>query len=222
MGVFNQLISAVQAASSILGSSLARDVVRITDENGNQLFVGARIMRATVREESTFFEHPLEDGNKVIDQKIMKPVEIQLAVIMPGDAYGAAYTAIRNAYVQSTPLIVQTKTGSYPNQYLQSIPHEETPEAGDSVVIALNFREVQWYKADVQTLPAKEVAASKKSPAGVKSKPDASTVKRGQVKTAEVAPARKSSILFELKRDMQFREIKAELDKAAKAKAAGK
>lgn len=198
MGIFNQLISAVEAASAIIGSSLARDVVRITDEDGNQLFTGARIMRATVREESTFFEHPLEDGTKVIDQKILKPVEIQLAVIMPGDAYGAAYAAIRDAYTRSTPLIVQTKTASYTNQYLQSIPHEETPEAGDSVVIALNTREVQWYKADVQSLPAKEVAASGKAPAGVSSKPDASTVKQGQKRTTTASATKKSSVAADL------------------------
>lgn len=197
MGIFNQLISAVEAASSIIGSSLARDVVRITDENGNQLFAGARIMRATVREEAIFFEHPLEDGTKVIDQKILKPVEIQLAVIMPGESYGAAYAAIRDAYRLSTPLIVQTKTASYAAQYLQSIPHEETPEAGDSVVIALTTREVQWYKADVQSLPAKEVAASTKT-TNAGSKPDASTIKQGQKRTSTASESKKSSVAADI------------------------
>ncbi|MDU4749074.1 MAG: hypothetical protein E6X99_23085 [Pantoea sp.] len=200
MSLFNQLIGSVQAASAIISSSLARDVVRITDAEGNSLFQNARVMRATVREESTLFEHPLEDGNKVADQKIIKPVAIQFAAIMTGDAYGATYNALRNAYHKSTPLIVQTKTGSYANQYLESMPHEETPEAGDSIAIALTFREVQFFKPDVQSLPATEVAPSAKSrtdAAGTKvvSKQDASTVNRGQVRGTEATAAQKKTVL---------------------------
>lgn len=211
MSVLHQLLGAAQAASAIIGSSLARDVVRITDENGNDLFPSARIMRATVREESVFFEHPVEDGTKVADLKITKPVEIQLAVIITGDAYGAAYNALREAYHKSNELIVQTKTGSYARQYLQAMPHEETPQAGDSIAIALALREVEFFKPDIQVLPRTEVAADKKSGG----KQDASTVKRGQVKGTETAAVRKESILFELKRNLQYSEYRNELNKYA-------
>lgn len=202
MSLFNQLIGAAQAASAIIGSSLARDVVRITDAEGNALFANARVMRATVREESTLFEHPIEDGTKVADQKIIKPTEIQFAAIMTGDSYGQTYAALRNAFRKSTPLIIQTKTGSYANQYLQNMPHEETPDAGDSIAIALTFREVQYFKADVQSLPATEVAPSTKGAVvngkKVASKQDASTVQRGQVKGTELTPAQKASALEKL------------------------
>jgi len=201
MGILNQLIGAAQAASAIIGSSLARDVVRITDAEGNSLFQNARVMRATVREESTLFEHELEDGTKVADQKIIKPIAIQFAAIITDEAYGQTYAALRNAFLKSTPLIVQTKTGSYANQYIESMPHEETPEAGDSIAIALSFREVKWFRADVQSLPATEVAPSKKgqASAGTKgSKQDASTVKSGQKRGTEASAKQKNSVLSDI------------------------
>ncbi len=197
MGILNQLIGAVQAASSIIGSSLARDVVRIMDSDGNSLFPTARIMRATVREESTFFEHPLEDGSKVADHKIDKPVEIQLAVIITDDSYGEAYSAMRDAKKNGTAFVVQTKTGSYSNQYIQSMPHEETPDAGDSIAIALTFREVQWFSAEVQTLPATEVAPTGKG-ANAAAKQDASTVKQGQKKTTDATTKQRSSVAADI------------------------
>lgn len=196
MGILNQLLGAAQAASAVIGSSLARDVVRITDAEGNSLFPNARVMRATVREESTLFEHELEDGTKVADQKIIKPVAIQFAAIITDEAYGQTYAALRNAFLKSTPLIIQTKTGSYSNQYIESMPHEETPEAGDSIAIALSFREVQWFRADVQSLPATEVAPSKKG--NGKSKQDASTVKSGQKRGTEATAKQKSSVLSDI------------------------
>lgn len=194
MGIFNQLVGAAQAASAIIGSSLARDVVRITNADGQALFPEARIMRATVREEAVFFEHDLEDGSKVADYRILKPVEIQLAVIITGDAYGSAYNALREGFHNGTAYVVQTKTGSYANQYLQAMPHEETPEAGDSIAIALNFRETRFFTADIQALPRTEVAADKKSGG----KQDASKVKQGQKKGTEATQKQKSSVAAQI------------------------
>lgn len=222
MSVLNQLLGAAQAASAVIGSSLARDVVRITDAEGNALFQNARVMRATVREESTLFEHPLEDGTNVADQKIIKPVEIQFAALMTGDSYGQTYNALRNAFRKSTPLIIQTKTGSYPNQYLQNMPHEETPEAGDSVAIALSFREVQFFKPDIQSLPATEVAPSSKGSTvngkKVSSKQDASTVKAGQKRGTEATVKQKTSVLKDIEWMYQRNSI---LDKVDDAKRTG-
>lgn len=223
MSILNQLLGAAQAASAVIGSSLARDVVRITDAEGNALFQNARIMRATVREESTLMEHPLEDGTKVADQKIIKPVEIQFAALMTGDNYGQTYAALRNAFHKSTPLIIQTKTGSYANQYLQNMPHEETPQAGDSIAIALSFREVQFFKPDIQSLPATEVAPSTKAPtnaAGKKvvSKQDASTVKAGQKRGTEATVKQKTSVLKDIEWMYQRNSI---LDKIDDAKRSG-
>lgn len=197
MSLVNQIIGAAQAASSIIGSSLARDVVRIMDADGKPLFAVADIMRATVREESLFFEHPLENGSKVADHIIEKPIEIQLAVIISGDAYGAAYASMQQARRKGKAFIVQTKTATYADQYIQSMPHEETPEAGDSVAIALTFRQVQWFNSEIQSLPATEVAPNGKGD-NTAAKQDASTVKQGQKKTTDATAKQRSSIAADI------------------------
>lgn len=184
MSSFTQLmglVSGAQSAISLFGSSLAVDVVRITDENGNQMFATARAMRAAVNRSSELCEHPLETGNTIADFKVIKPNIAQLAVFIPGDDYGSVYKEIEQAYINSTSMIVQTRASSFANMVITDMPHDESPDLGDIVAVSITLKEVVWFTSSVETMPAKEVAASNKT--GAKS--DASTVKQGQKSTMD-------------------------------------
>lgn len=181
-------VSTFQSVMSLISSSSASDVVKIMDENGNQLFTAARAMRCSVNPDSNIFEHPLEDGSTIADFAIDLPVVIQLAAVLPLDGYESTYQQLLDAKRDKTVLLVQTRTHTHENMVIKSMPHEESPEMGDCVAITLTLREVQWYTPTIDTLPAKEVSAK---PAGKKTqgksnvKSDASTVKGGQKNTTD-------------------------------------
>lgn len=182
-------VSNFQSVMGLINSSLAQDVVYVGDENGNQLFTLARIMRAGVNLDSEIFEHPLETGNKIADFKIDKPVVIQLALLIPTESYQNVYAQIRQAKTEGTELIIQTRADTYTNMIIQAMPHEESVEIGDCLSMSCTFREVQWYTANIETLPAKEVSVSTKSAAaGGTAKPDADTVKQGQKRATDASP----------------------------------
>jgi hypothetical protein len=190
MSSFSNLMSGTygESASSNQGtSSYAVDVVRITDEAGNQLFTQARAMRAAVNRSSSLCEHPLETGNTIADYKVIKPNISQLTMFIPADAYGSVYKEIEQAYTDSASLIVQTRASSFANMVITDMPHDEAPDLGDSVAVSLTLKEVVWFTSSVETMPAKEVSASKKT--GAKS--DADTVKQGQKNGSDASTSTK-------------------------------
>jgi len=206
MSSFSDLMNTASGAVSsysLYASSLAVDVVRITDENGAQLFSLARSMRAAMNRSSDLCEHPLETGNKIADFKIIKPNVAQLTMFIPGDAYGTVYKDIEQAYVSSASLIVQTRASSFANMVITDMPHDEAPDLGDVVAVTLTLKEVIWFTSSVETMPAKEVAVSSKSAkTGGTAKPDADTVKQGQKRTSEATESTKSkstSLLKDIK-----------------------
>lgn len=181
-------VTTFQSVMGLINSTLAQDVVYIGDENGNQLFSNARVMRAGVNLDSEIFEHPLENGNKIADFKIDKPVVIQLGLMIPTSSYNDDYSSMRQAKKEGTTLIVQTRAGTYSNMIIQAMPHEEAVEYGDCLAMSCTLREVEWYTANIETLPAKEVAVNPKSAAtGGTAKPDADTVKQGQKRATEAS-----------------------------------
>lgn len=201
MSIFSDLMNTASGALSSNGlytSTLAVDVVRITNESGAQLFTQCRAMRAAVNRSSDLCEHPLETGNKVSDFKIIKPNVAQLTMFIPADAYGTVYKDIEQAYLDSTSLIVQTRASSFSDMVITDMPHDEAPDLGDIVAVTLTLKEVKWFTSTIETMPAKEVAASKKT--GAKS--DANTVKQGQKRTSEPSEATKgksSSVIKDIK-----------------------
>jgi hypothetical protein len=189
-------VSSFKSAMSLLTSSLSVDVVRITDSEGRQVFAMARAIKAGVMDDSELFQHALEDGNKTTDFKIDKPIVIQLGVMIPTDTYQPVYSSLVDAKKRGEQFIVQTRAGSFPNMIIKSMPHEESPEYGDCLVMQLTFEEVKWYATTVEMLPAREVAGNKKS-AGAKQ--DADTVKSGQKRASDASDStkkRSDSILY--------------------------
>lgn len=188
MSIFTKIagaFSSFNSAMSLISSSLASDVVCVMDENGRQVFETARAVRAACQDDSELFQHPLETGNKITDYKIDKPKVVQLGVVIPIDDFTGTYKQLVDAKKAGTTFSVQTQARVYENMVIQSMPHEESEQWGDCLAVSITFVEVQWYKATVEMLPAKEVAKSKKT--GAKS--DADTKKSGQKRGADASDA---------------------------------
>lgn len=164
----------------------AADVVGIFDQNFRQLFQTARPIKATIKEASKIFEHPVEDGSTIIDFTITLPVEIELSLMLTGAEYRDVYQNIRQSFKNRDVLSVQTKTATYANMIIESLPHDEDPEQFDAVALALRLREVQFVTAQYATLPAKVV----------RDKKNATTVNRGQQQPK--TSTKSGSILSEL------------------------
>lgn len=163
------------------------DVVGIYDQNFQQVFDTARPIKATVKEDSKLMDHPIETGATITDFSIILPVEIELSIIAVGvNEYRAVYNRIRQAFTGRTLFSVQTSTGLYQNQIIQSMPHEEDPALADAIAIALKLKEVQIVEAQYIALPARKV----RNPA------NASTVDKGQQQPTDASTARSGSVLY--------------------------
>jgi hypothetical protein len=134
--------------------SFAFDSVAIFTQDYNQIFVDARAIKAVVKEEAKVMQHPVETGATIVDHRIILPTEIELSLILLSDDYQSTYNNIREYYFNSTLLIIQTRSGVYDNQIIQSMPHEEDPSQYDVLTLALSLKEVQFVTAQYGTTPA--------------------------------------------------------------------
>lgn len=138
---------------STLIPSFAVDTVAVFTQDFQQVFKEARAIKAVVKEEAKVMEHPVETGAIITDHRIILPVEIQLSMILLPDSYQDVYKVIRQYYLNSTLLVVQTRSGIYTNQLISSMPHEEDPDQYDVLVLALGLKEVQFVSAQYGVVP---------------------------------------------------------------------
>jgi len=144
------------AISHIIGSiipSSALDVVGVYNQNYVQVFSEARPLKAVVKEASKVMEQPLETGATIVYHSIILPIEIELSLILNSAGYLNVYQQIKQLYLSRELLIVQTKTGEYINQVIQSMPHEEDPDRFDAVIVALKLKETLFAITQIQTVP---------------------------------------------------------------------
>ena len=139
--IFNFTSGAAGVASSIANAT-AVDQVQILDQNYNLVFPDAIPMKAVVKEHARAMEHPLETGSIITDHRIILPVEIEIPLIITAQNYQATYQIIKQLFLSSTLLMVQTRTSVYPNLMIKDMPHEETPDMFNAVTLALTFKEV--------------------------------------------------------------------------------
>ena len=119
------------------------DVVAILDADSmQQVFADARPLKAAVRETSRVMFHPAETGVQLADHHIINPNEIDVPLMISAANYASMYQQIKAAFVASTLLIVQMRTDVYQNMIVADMPHEESPEIYDAVVLALHLKEV--------------------------------------------------------------------------------
>lgn len=131
----------------------AVDVVGVYDVDFNQVFPEARPLKASVSDEALFFKHPLESSATRADHVIFQPIDVAMSVIMSGDDYESVYQQIKQIYRSQTQLIVQTKTDTYENMYIQSIPHEESPANYDSIIMNIILKETKLAATVITFIP---------------------------------------------------------------------
>ena len=133
--------------------TFAFDSVAIFTQDFQQLFKNARAIKAVVKEEAKVMEHPIETGATIVDHRIILPTEINLSLILSSSDYQNVYNQIREYYFNSTLIIVQTRSGTYTNNIIQSMPHEEDPTQYDVLTLALSLKQVQFAVAQYGTTP---------------------------------------------------------------------
>jgi hypothetical protein len=161
---------------------MSSDVVCVLNASLAQVFELARPVKASVKPEAKPMEHPLESGAVVTDHIVFLPLEVELSMVLAGeDNYRATYKQIRDLFGRGELLTVQTRADSYPSLAIVSMPHEESPESFDALVLALKLREVQFVEAQFTTLKVKHAK-------------DSRTAKRGE-QQAQAPAARQKSVL---------------------------
>lgn len=146
----------------------AVDVVGVFDTALNQLFPGARAMRAYVVPEAQLMEHPVEDGSVLTDFRIVLPIEIELHLFLPSNAYKTAYQQVAQLFKNATLLTITTRAGVFTQQLIQAMPTEETPETYDSLLMTLRCKQTQIFQTVSTTIAPLNPA-------------DGDTVNRGQI-----------------------------------------
>lgn len=159
----------------------AVDVVAVFDSNLNQLYEGARAMRASVAPSSKLMEHPIENGATKTDFRIILPIEITLSVVLRSSEYRDVYEQVRNSFNNGDSVIIQTRASTYENMMLMDMPHEESPDNIDTLIMNLKYKEVLEFNTQFLPLPA----------SAVKNKTKQSTKNRGQQKGS--TPANEAS-----------------------------
>lgn len=169
-------------------ATASSDIVGVFTQEFRQVFDKARPLKATVKEEAKVFEHPIETGAMITDFRIIQPVEIEISLLLTSEDYRDVYQQIRQIFLNGDLLVVQTKSGVYENQLIQSMPHEEDPGLYDAITLALKLKQAQFITPQFATLAPRQV----KNPA------NASTVSKGeQQKTSTSGSSqRNQSVLF--------------------------
>lgn len=141
--------------SQFIPSLYNNDKVAVYSQEYDQVFRNARPIKAVVKEASKLMEHPIEDGAVVTDHRVVLPVEIQLSMILTPATYKDTYDEVKQLYLNGTLLIVQTRSGTYQNQLIQEMPHEEDTTIANTITLALSLKEVIMVTAQYTTTPQK-------------------------------------------------------------------
>jgi hypothetical protein len=129
--------------------------VGVFTQDFTQIFTNAKAIKAVVKEQSKTMEHPVETGIVITDHRIILPVEIDLSLILTSETYQDVYKSIKQYYLNATLLVVQTRSDTYQNQIISSMPHEEDPTQFDVLLMALNLKQVQFVTPQYGVVPKK-------------------------------------------------------------------
>ena len=140
---------------TILPTLHARDVVAVFTQNYTQIFPDARPIKAVIKEEARIMEHPVETGIVITDHRVILPVEIEISMVLTPSNFEDTYNQMRQAYLNGTLLIVQTKATTYPNQIIASMPHQEDPDQYDTITVALKLKQVLFVVSRLGSVPKK-------------------------------------------------------------------
>lgn len=133
------------------------NIVGIFDSNFKQVLTTSNPIRASVTPTAKVFSHPLENGSSINDHKIINPTEIELTLVLARGEYRSVYQEIKQLFYSDNLLSVQTHTDSYKDLVIERMPHEETPDVADTVIISVKLIEAFFAVATYGALPANMV-----------------------------------------------------------------
>lgn len=149
--------------------------VQILDNNTfDVLFYDINPMRLSVVDEKRATRFKVEDGSERSDHVVKNAVEINIELIVSGDNARQQYQAIRQAYLDDTLVIVQSKMQTYENMLIEAFPHEETDQMYDGAIIPLRLIEWRTVEAEYGDLLQEELSQEQ-----VANPSQSSTVDRG-------------------------------------------
>lgn len=166
--------------------------VFVTDQKGNEVFPRAQSLKVDVKPESTPMEHPVESGATITDHRILKPIEIELSMVLSTEDYQDVYKQISTLYVNGTLLIVHCRAGTFTNQLIQGIPHTEDSDQYDAIVLSLKLKQVLIAVTPTASSVSPGVSANSQTPTvtSPRNAVNTTTVNRGTQNGAPVAPVR--------------------------------
>lgn len=168
-----------------------QDLVAVLDTKSLvPLFTAAQPMRVTVREDGKLTQFPVEDGTTRSDHFVRNPIQVTIDFLLTDETRNA-FAELRQAFQSRALVAVQTKVALYFSLAITAIPHDETPETGESIAVPITLQEWITIEPEYGTLPPSKVARPAQS----------STVARGQQQTtatpsAQQAPVRRQSVLY--------------------------
>lgn len=173
----------LQASPLIPG--LSYEVVGVFTQQGAQVFEKAKIIKLFLRATAIFPQHPLESGSSASDHVIFKPREVELPMLITsrgllplGDNIKEIYSEIYQLFTSKTLLTVQTKTTSLNNMLISEMPHEESAETLDAVLMSLKLEEFNF-------VTAVETTAQSQTPKDAKNQ---ATIDRGNQQPIPATP----------------------------------
>lgn len=138
---------------SSLVPTAAIDVIGVYDQNFRQIFPNARPLKAEIKEVLKPMENPIETGAESTDHVIFLPTEITLYLFIGKADYKQTYKTIQQLHQTATLLTVQTYTGSYQNQLIESIPHTEDASVFNAIMMIMKLHETQFSTAEYEAVP---------------------------------------------------------------------
>lgn len=131
----------------------------IVYQDDNELLGGMSVLNYSVRDDSQFATHPLEDGATIADHHIFNPVQITCNVAFPpkgfkwaqvsvvdllygrGQTFDETFTELKTLYKTSAKLRIKTDAQVYENMYITSIPSDVSPDNVDRQIFSLTFEQ---------------------------------------------------------------------------------
>ena len=127
------------------------DVVYVTDYAGKNslsdesIISGFRMLSASPRSHARMIGHPVEDGTKVFDNKVIEPDRVSLHGVVyasDDDTQIKIDSMLRNRDFKFYSLVVSDGNMVYEPMSLVSVNHRESAEAPDAFDYTLDFQEV--------------------------------------------------------------------------------
>jgi hypothetical protein len=149
-------------------------------EGNNKVLANAGFMNATVDDNATLMEHPLEDGSVITDHIVFNSNNIRVQVIID-DADKSSLEQLNRYYADSTLLSVKVKNQMFNNMVISGMPYEAQSSHFDKTVYQIIFKSVifitsQYGAANIPKSPKNGATAKTGQKYTVKSTPKPSVL----------------------------------------------